>query len=109
MNRSLITNDFFSISFLFVCLFVYIEIYVRTVVHIYCVCIKIIEYMPSNYVIYTLPRVYIEYNCLNIVGLYRPRKTQHVQKPASHTYRNTVGTTYIDIYRCIYIYSVICL
>lgn len=60
--------------------------------------------MPSNYVIYTLPRVYIEYNCLNTVGLYRPRKTQHVQKPASHTYRNTVGTTYIDIYRSIYIY-----
>lgn len=26
--------------------------------------------MPSNYVIYTLPRVYIEYNFLNTVRLY---------------------------------------
>lgn len=36
MNRSLITNEFLAFHF---CLFVYIEIYVRTVVHIYCVCI----------------------------------------------------------------------
>lgn len=33
--------------------------------HIYIVCIKIIGYIPSNYVIYTLPLRYIEYNCLN--------------------------------------------
>lgn len=69
MNRSLITNDFLAFLFcLFVC--IYRNLCTHTVVHIYCVCIKIIGYMPSNYVIYTLPRVYIEYNCLNTVRLY---------------------------------------
>lgn len=69
MNRSLITNDILAFLFcLFVC--IYRNLCTHTVVHIYCVCIKIIGYMPSNYVIYTLPRVYIEYNCLNTVRLY---------------------------------------
>lgn len=70
--------------------------------------------MPSNYVIYTLPHVYIEYNCLNTVRLYIYLRScldlekLNMYKNPPHISIETMWalyiSTYIDIYRFVYLY-----